>query len=112
MPRLTALALLLLAALFEAGGDALMRVSLHGRTTAMRVGFFGLSAAALAAYAWTVNAPPWDFGRLIGIYVVFFFVVAQVIAWLVFRQSPSGAMLVGGSFIVTGGLVIAAAAGR
>ena len=112
MPRLTALAVLLLAALLEAGGDALMRLSLHGRTPGWRAGLFLLSALVLAAYAWTVNAPPWDFGTLIGIYVVFFFVVAQLIAWFVFRQAPSGAVLFGGSLIVTGGVVIAAAAGR
>jgi small multidrug resistance family-3 protein len=35
-----------------------------------------------------VNAPPWDFGKLIGIYVVFFFSIAQLISWLVFKQIP------------------------
>jgi hypothetical protein len=26
----------------------------------------------------TVNAPPWDFGKLLGLCVVFFFVIAQL----------------------------------
>ena len=48
----------------------------------------------------------WDFGRLLGVYVVFFFVVAQLISWLVFHQPPSTAVLVGGAFIVVGGAVM------
>ena len=60
-------------------------------------------------YGYTVNAPPWHFGRLLGLYVVFFFVIAQGISWLVFHQPPSVQVLIGGAFIVTGGLVIALA---
>jgi small multidrug resistance family-3 protein len=63
----------------------------------------------LFSYAWTVNAPPWDFGRLIGLYVVFFFVVAQAISWLGFKQPPSVPLMIGGLLIVSGGLVIALA---
>jgi small multidrug resistance family-3 protein len=53
-----------------------------------------------------VNAPPWDFGRLLGIYVVFFFVIAQLISWLVFNQPPSRGVWVGGAFVVLGGVII------
>jgi len=56
-----------------------------------------------------VNAPSWDFGRLLGLYVVFFFVTAQVIAWLAFGELPSRSLFVGGILIVSGGLVIALA---
>jgi len=56
-----------------------------------------------------VNAPPWDFGRLLGLYVVFFFVIAQLLSWLVFKQVPSTAILIGGTLIVTGGVVISLA---
>jgi hypothetical protein len=56
---------------------------------------------------WTVNSPPWDFGKLLGRYVVFFFLTAQAISWLAFQQIPSLAVLVGGLFIVTGGIIIA-----
>jgi len=57
-----------------------------------------------------VNTPPWDFGRLLGVYVVFFFLVAQAISWLIFHQRPSVAVLVGGGFIAIGGLIISLAA--
>jgi len=70
---------------------------------------FGAAAIILFAYGWTVNAPPWDFGRLLGLYVVFFFVIAQLLSWLVFKQVPSTAVLVGGTLIVVGGFVISLA---
>jgi small multidrug resistance family-3 protein len=60
----------------------------------------------LFAYGWVVNAPPWDFGKLLGIYVVFFFVVAQLISFFAFGQKPSATLLLGGALIVAGGLVI------
>ncbi len=71
--------------------------------------FFSLGAIVLFSYGWTVNAPPWDFGKLIGIYVVFFFIVAQLISWLVFKQTPSTTLIVGGLLIVAGGVVISLA---
>ena len=63
----------------------------------------------LFAYGCVVNAPRWDFGRLLGIYVVFFFVVAQVVAWPGFGQRPTLPLVLGGALIVAGGLVISLA---
>ena len=65
-----------------------------------------IGGCVLFAYGWVVNAPPWDFGKLLGIYVVFFFVVAQLISFFAFGQKPSFTLLLGGSLIVAGGLVI------
>ena len=109
MARMTAIAILLLAATLEAGGDALMRAGLHKHMVWQRASLFALAALVLFAYGWTVNAPPWDFGKLLGIYVVFFFLVAQLISWLVFKQIPSLAIAIGGLPIVAGGLVISVA---
>jgi small multidrug resistance family-3 protein len=67
------------------------------------------AAAILFAYGWTVNAPPWDFGKLLGLYVVLFFVIAQLISWLFFKQTPSMTLVLGGSLIVAGGIVISLA---
>jgi drug/metabolite transporter (DMT)-like permease len=47
-----------------------------------------------------------NFGRLLGVYVACFFVVAQVIAWLAFAQKPSTSVLLGGLFIIAGGLIV------
>jgi hypothetical protein len=72
-----AVLILFLAAVLEAGGDALVRSALHAPVGSSRKPlFFLLGAVILFAYGYLVNAPDWDFGRLLGIYVVFFFVVA------------------------------------
>ena len=106
MTRLAGYCVLAAAALLEAGGDALIRTGLHSSTVRTRVTLLATGALVLFAYGWLVNAPPWDFGKLLGIYVVFFFIFAQVISWLLFKQLPSTAVLVGGSLIVIGGILI------
>jgi drug/metabolite transporter superfamily protein YnfA len=100
------LLVLFTAALLEAGGDAIVRFGLHSSTSITRMILFGSGALVLFAYGYVVNAPPWDFGRLLGIYVVFFFVVAQLISWIVFHQRPNTGVLIGGAFIVVGGVII------
>ena len=106
MSRVSAILLLVLAALLEAGGDALIRHGLRAHTNEGRAAWFALGAIVLFAYGYGVSAAPWDFGKLLGLYVVFFFVAAQVVSTLFFKQPPSGAVLLGGAFIVAGGLVI------
>jgi small multidrug resistance family-3 protein len=103
------LLVLALAALLEAGGDALVRQGLRTSATTPRLLFFLAGAVVLFLYGWTVNSPPWDFGRLLGLYVVFFFLFAQLISWVVFHQRPGAAVLVGGAFIAVGGLIISLA---
>jgi small multidrug resistance family-3 protein len=100
------LLVLFTAALLEAGGDAIVRSGLHSSTSLTRMILFAVGALVLFSYGYVVNAPPWDFGRLLGIYVVFFFVVAQLISWIVFHQRPSTGVLIGGAFIVVGGVII------
>ena len=107
MEALSVYGLLLLAACLEAGGDALIRIGLHGHQIVARVGLFLAGAAVLFAYGLVVNAPPWDFGRLLGVYISLFFVVAQVVNFSVFGVKPELPVLVGGACIVAGGLVIA-----
>jgi hypothetical protein len=106
MSIVAAFLVLLFAAVLEAGGDALVRAGLHGGSTISRAGLFVAGAAVLFAYGLTVNAPPWDFGKLIGVYVAMFYVVAQVINLIFFRVGPSLPTLVGGALILSGGLVI------
>jgi small multidrug resistance family-3 protein len=108
MSRTLSLFVLLIAAVLEAGGDALIRAALQTSTVTTRVILFALGAIVLCLYGYAVNRPPWDFGRLIGVYVVFFFLVAQAIAWLAFNQRPTGSIVVGGALIVTGGVIMSA----
>lgn len=109
MTRSTTTLILLAAAALEAGGDALIRIGLHTTATWPRNLTFAAATIVLFAYGWTVNAPPWDFGRLLGLYVVFFFVIAQLLSWRVFKQTPSASILIGGTLIVAGGIVISLA---
>jgi small multidrug resistance family-3 protein len=102
-----AVLILLLAALLEVGGDAIVRAGLHRTGVVPRTLLFLLGALVLFAYGFTVNAPAWDFGRLLGIYVVLFFVMAQAVSWLAFGQPPTLARICGGVLIVAGGAVIA-----
>jgi drug/metabolite transporter superfamily protein YnfA len=102
-----ALLILLAAAVLEAGGDALVRSGIHASASSARLLFWLAGALVLFTYGYVVNAPPWDFGRLLGIYVVFFFVVAQAISWAVFHQKPDRFVIIGGSLVILGGLVIA-----
>ena len=96
-----ALSILVIAAALEVGGDALIRIGLQGATYSLAAG-----ALTLFAYGFVVNKSGLDFNRLMGVYIVIFFVVSQVISFIVFRQIPDDRLLLGGGFIVTGGLVI------
>jgi drug/metabolite transporter (DMT)-like permease len=60
----------------------------------------------LVCYSLFLNSSKVDFGKLLGIYVVLFFVVAQIVANLQFHQSPSKPTYIGGAFITIGGLIM------
>ena len=97
-----AFVILLLAAALEAGGDALVRYGLRGG----RVLGFVLGALVLFGYGVTVNLPRWDFGRLLGVYIVLFFVVSQILAVAVFDEKIPISRLVGGALVIAGGVVM------
>lgn len=102
-----AFGVLTLAAFLEAYGDSFFQVGLY-RSSGFGRGFaFVAGAVVLAAYGSVVNVPRWDFGKLLGVYVVLFFLVAQLLAKLRFGQSPTPPIYAGGALIVAGGLVIA-----
>ena len=104
--RSGALVLLLAAAFLEAYGDSCFQSGLYRSSGITRMFAFVLGAASLVSYGLVVNAPRWEFGKLLGVYVVFFFLWAQLIARVKFGQVPTTAVIVGGSLIVVGGLVI------
>jgi small multidrug resistance family-3 protein len=101
-----AFVVLVIAALLEVLGDSFFQSGLYRSTGANRSVWFVLGIAVLGCYGLFVNLPQWDFGKLLGVYVALFFVVAQVVAKLRFHQSPTTPILVGGGLIVAGGLVI------
>lgn len=106
MKPLLAFCVLLGAAILEAGGDAIVRRGLHAGSPGLRLGLILAGGMVLTGYGVTVNLPPWDFGRLLGIYVTLFFLVAQVINAAAFGVAPSLPILVGGAMVIAGGLVM------
>jgi small multidrug resistance family-3 protein len=99
--------LLALAAFLEAWGDSWFRVGFYRSNGAGRWLALAAGIVILALYGSVVNVPRWDFGRLIGQYIVLFFVMAQILNRVRFGHSPSPSVYAGGALIVAGGLVIA-----
>jgi small multidrug resistance family-3 protein len=104
---LGAFAVLSFAAFLEAWGDSFFQAGFYRASGFGRLAALVLGALVLAAYGATVNVPRWDFGKLLGVYVVLFFLLAQLLNKLRFGQSPTPPIYLGGALIVTGGLVIA-----
>ncbi len=99
-------AVLSLAALLEVSGDACFQSGLYQAVGTQRWYWMGAGVVVLTSYGVFVNLPQWDFGKLLGVYVVLFFVIAQVVAKFRFQQAPTAPILAGGALIVLGGLVI------
>jgi len=106
MSNSMALVFLVLSAILEAGGDAIVRTSLFANKPLTRILLLILGGLVLTAYGYAVNAPRWDFGKLLGVYVCLFFIAAQAISWISFKQPPSVHTLIGGALIIAGGLVV------
>ena len=104
--RSGALLVLLLAAFFEAYGDSNFQTALYRSSGLGRVMPVVVGALSLVAYGLVVNGPRWEFGRLLGVYVVLFFVLAQAVARVKFGQTPTVPVLVGGGLIVAGGVIM------
>ncbi|MBI4696780.1 MAG: hypothetical protein HY749_22470 [Gammaproteobacteria bacterium] len=99
---LLVLASLLLAAVLEVGGDAIVRRGLVG-------GSFGLIAGGmlvLGLYGVIVNTVKWDFSKLLGVYVAVFAVVSVAAGRYVFGDTIPWTTWLGLALIVAGGAVI------
>jgi small multidrug resistance family-3 protein len=91
----------------EAGGDAVVRAGL-GVATPVRFALLALGGVMLFAYGVFLTSAPVDFGRLLGMYVVLFFLTAQAINLVAFGVRPTLPIVLGGACIVLGGCIIAA----
>lgn len=101
MPDLTWL-VFVVAAILEVGGDAFIRKGLRGSGWAM----IAAGCATLAFYGVVVNLVPWDFSKLLGVYVAVFALVSVLCGLLIFRESVPLSTWLGLAIIIAGGLVI------
>jgi drug/metabolite transporter superfamily protein YnfA len=108
MKALLTLGLLIVATGLEAGGDAVIRSGLRASSLQQRALLLAIGAAMLFGYGTFLTSAPVDFGKLLGIYVVVFFIMAQVINFVAFGTRPTLPIVVGGMLIVAGGAVISA----
>jgi multidrug transporter EmrE-like cation transporter len=102
MPQYLIWVLFAAAALFEVGGDALIRRGLRQSGWPM----VAAGCIVLALYGVAVNLVNWDFSKLLGVYVAFFAVVSILCGCLIFRESVPPSTWLGLALIVAGGLVI------
>jgi small multidrug resistance family-3 protein len=92
----------LLAAAFEVLGDAVIRKGLRGRGVLLiALGFF-----MLGCYGLVVNRVPWDFSRLLGVYVGVFATFGVLYGRFVLGERVPLSTWLGLAIVVAGGLVI------
>ncbi len=60
----------------------------------------------LFGYGLLLNLAPLPFGRVVGLYIATLFVIWQVVTFVTLRSVPTLPVLVGGAFIILGGLVV------
>ena len=101
------IAVLSIAASLEAYGDSFFQAGFYWSTGIRRAMALVAGTAILAVYGALVNVPRWDFGKLIGVYVGVFFLMAQIVNRVRFGHWPTPPLFAGGALIVAGGLVIA-----
>jgi hypothetical protein len=97
---------LIVATALEVTGDAMIRKTIYEHTGIARIGFGLLGAVLLFGYGFFLNLAPVEFGKVVGLYIATLFVMWQVISYITFRSVPSLPVIVGGLFVVTGGLII------
>jgi drug/metabolite transporter superfamily protein YnfA len=90
------------AAILEVGGDALVRRGLKGE------GWYWIVAGCLglATYGVVVNLVPWDFSKLLGVYVAVFAVVAVSFGRFIFQEDVPWTTWIGLGVILIGAGII------
>jgi len=102
----SAIGFLLIATTLEVSGDAIVRLGIHNHVGIMRFLFFSGGAVLLFGYGFSLNLAPVEFRQVVGLYIATLFVMWQIINFAFFRTLPDLPILVGGSLIVVGGLIV------
>jgi small multidrug resistance family-3 protein len=100
--QILAWALFAVAAVFEVGGDAVIRFGLKGNSPILIL--FGV--ATIGSYGLIVNSMDWDFSTIFGVYVALFAATAILFGKFIFRENIPATTWIGLVFIMAGGLII------
>src|SRR5256885_6071944 len=103
---MNALAFIIAATIFEAVGDAVMRIALHSRVLPGRIILFESATLLLALYGAFLNLAPLDFATATGVYLASLFITFQLANYIFFKHTPSLSVLLGGAFIIAGAAII------
>jgi small multidrug resistance family-3 protein len=98
--------LLVAATLLEVCGDAIVRLALYNHAGVARIGIMAAGALLLLGYGSLLNLAPLEFRQVVGLYIATLFVVWQGVNALFFRTLPTWPILIGGTLIVIGGLIV------
>jgi drug/metabolite transporter (DMT)-like permease len=105
--KLVILLFLILATAMEVTGDAIVRLGIAHASPMTRLACFVGGGLLLFGYGYALNSAPIEFEKVVGIYIATLFVMWQIIGFLFFRHVPTLPILLGGSLIVIGGLIVA-----
>jgi hypothetical protein len=83
-----------------------VRIGLFERIGAARVGILVAGGILLFGYGTMLNLTPLPFERVVGLYIATLFLIWQLVSFVTFRSVPSLPILVGGTLIVVGGLLV------
>ena len=97
---------LIVAAVVEVSGDAMLRIALFDHTGLYRIGLFVMGAALLLGYGTFLNLAPLEFRQVVGLYIATLFIVWQIVNFAFFHTLPTFPILVGGTLIVAGGAIV------
>lgn len=98
---------LILATTLEVTGDAVVRLSIYQYAGFQRFALMLLlGAPLLLGYGICLNLAPVEFRQVVGLYIATLFIVWQFINFAFFRTLPTLPIVVGGSLIVVGGLIV------
>jgi small multidrug resistance family-3 protein len=99
---LTQIAILVFAAAFEVGGDALIRAGMRGKVVWLIV----LGFCALGSYGLALNQIPIDFSKLLGVYVGLFALVSILFGKVLFHEAIPNSTWLGLGVVLAGSAII------
>ena len=102
MSRAIQLLVLVVAALFEVGGDALIRAGLRGKGYLL----VALGFVVLGSYGVVLNQIAIDFSKLLGVYVGLFAAVSILFGRFLFHEAIPTSTWLGLGIVLVGSVVI------